>query len=168
MPLNLLKKYNQLLELVAFNPHNRGKSLYGVFNRDIVDNISFKFRDKQINPTPLDGEIKMSTLFSHLTTVEVDKKTRKREFDMHRSIRLHWVKYHIDQNKGDNMLIYSVKEPNGNRTYIYDITEKYVIVLEPLREINEYYLLSAFHVRGKDAARNKFKRKYKRSLNEVL
>jgi len=168
MPLNLLKKYNQLLELVAFNTYDREKSLYGIFNRDIVENASFKFRNKQINPTPFDGIIKMSTLFAHLTTVIVDKKTRKRDFEMHRSVRLHWVKYHIEQNKKDDILIYSVKEPDGFRTYIYDITEKYVVVLEPLRNINEYYLLSAYHVRGKDAARNKFKKKYKRKLNEVL
>ena len=168
MPLNLIKKYPQLLELSAFNPHDREKSLYGVFNRDIVNNDSFKFRNKQINPTPLDGEIKMSILFTHLTTVMVDNKTNNREFEMHRSVRLHWVKYHIDEIKDDKLLTFSIKEPNGFRTYIYDITEKYVVILEPLRNKSEYYLLSAFHVRGKDAARNKFRKKYNRKLNEVL
>ena len=66
------------------------------------------------------------------------------------------------------MLIFSVKEPNGNRTYIYDIDENYVIVLEPLREKNEYYLLTAFYVRGKDAKRKKYEKKYKRRLSDLL
>ncbi|QIA08820.1 hypothetical protein [Draconibacterium halophilum] len=168
MPLNQLKQYNQLLELAALNPAQRNKSLYGIFNRDIYNNPSFKFKGKQISPTPQDGEIKMSTLFTHLTTVIVDKATRKREFEMDRSVRLHWVKHHIDEKKKDNMLVFSVKEPEGNRTYIYDIDESYVVILEPLRKKNEYYLLTAYYVKGKDAKRNKFMKKYKRRLNEVL
>ncbi|MCW3789738.1 hypothetical protein, partial [Plebeiibacterium sediminum] len=139
MPFNLLKKYNDLLELTGLSPAQRKDSLMGVFNRDIVNNPSFQYKGKPIQPTPKDGEIPMSTLFTHLTTEVVDKKTRKREFDIHRSIRLHWVKHHVDENKKDNMLIFSVKETEGNRTYIYDEDEKYVIVLEPLRKINEYY-----------------------------
>ena len=43
----------------------------------------------------------------------------------------------------------------------------YVIVLEPLRE-NEYYLLTAFYVRGKDAKRKKYEKKYKRRLSDLL
>ena len=168
MPLNLLKKYNELLDIGGLNPYDRKLSLKGVFDRDIADNPSFKFMEKQITPTPKDGEIKMETLFRHLTTVIVDKQTRKRDFDIHRSQRLHWVKYHINESKKDNMLVYSVKEPNGNRTYIYDKDEKYVVVLEPLRNNKEYYLLSAYYVRGRDAARKKFEKKYKRRLNETL
>ena len=168
MPLNILKKYNDLLELSAYTESQRKKSLYGIFDRDIVNNALFRFDGKKINPTPQDGEIKMSTLFTHLTTVITDKKENKREFDMHRSVRLHWIKYHIEQKKKDNMLIFSVKEPNGNRTYIYDKDEKYVVVLEPLRNIDEYYLLTAYHLQGKDAKKNKFLRKYRRRLDKLL
>lgn len=168
MPLNLLKKYNDLLELGAYNDVQRTKSLYAVFNRDIADNKLFRFNSKPINPTPIDGEIKMSTLFTHLTTVITDRKEKKREFDIHRSVRLHWIKYHLEQKKKDNMFIFSVKEPNGKRTYIYDKGEKYVIVLEPLRKLNEYYLLTAYHLQGKDAKKDKFLKKYKRRLNKVL
>lgn len=168
MPFNLLKRYNDLLDITGMSPHNRKTSLRGVFDRDITNNANFKFRTKQITPTPLDGEIKMETLYHHLTTVIVDKKTRRREYDVHRSQRLHWVKYHLKETKTRNMLVYSVKEPEGNRTYVYDKDEKYVIVLEPLRNIDEYYLLSAYYVRGKDAQRNKFEKKYKRRLNELL
>jgi hypothetical protein len=65
------------------------------------------------------------------------------------------------------MLIFSVKEPDGIRTYIYDKDEQYVIVLEPLRKLSEYYLLSAYYVRGKDAAKDKFEKKYKRKLDKL-
>ena len=168
MPLNLLKKYNATLELVAMNPTDREKSLRGVFNRDIVNNTSFIFRGRQLNPTPKDGEVPMETLFSHLTTQITDIRTRKREFEIQRSIRLHWVKHHVDEKKEDNMLFFSVKEPEGIRTYIYDTDEKYVIVLEPLRKKGEYYLLTAFYVEGKDAKRDKFIKKYVRRLPELL
>ena len=49
------------------------------------------------------------------------------------------------------MLCFSVKEPEGIRTYIYDKNEKYVIVLEPKHKNTIYYLLTAYHLRGKDA-----------------
>jgi len=168
MPFNLLKTYNHLLDFGGYNEHQRKKSLMGVFNRDFTDNPNLKFRRKQITPTPADGIIQMETLFTHLTTVITDKATRHREFELHRSLRLHWIKFHLDERKADNMLIFSVNEPEGNRTYIYDKDEKYVIVLEPLRDGRGYYLLSAFHVMGKDAQRDKFARKYRRKLDEVL
>ena len=168
MPYNLLKEYNALLELDGMNQKDREKSLRGVFNRDVVNNSSFKFQSKQLNPTPHDGEIPMNTLFTHLTTQIIDEKSRKREFEIHRSVRLHWIKYHINERRKDNMLVYSVKEPEGFRTYIFDKDENYVIVLEPLRAKDEYYLLTAFHIRGKDAMRKKFENKYAKRLPETL
>ncbi len=168
MPTNLLKKYNDLLDLTALSEPQRKKSLQGVFDRDIVQNSNFKFNKKQITPTPKDGVITMETLFRHLTTVVEDNNTKARIFDLDRAKRLHWVKYHIDGKKKENILIFSVKEPQGFRTYIYNEDEKYVIVLEPLRNKIEYYLLTAYYVKGKDAKRNKFKKKYKRRLDNLL
>lgn len=169
MPLNLIKIYNALLDIHALNAYQRSASLMGIFNRDIANHPNFCFRNRPITPTPKDGVIEMQTLFTHLTTVMVCKTTRAREYDPDRSCRLHWLKYHIEERKPDNMLIFSVEEPDGFRTYIYDVEEKYVVVLEPLREIDAYYLLSAYHVTGKDAKRDKFGSKYrKRRLPDIL
>ena len=168
MPLNLLKKYNQLLELDLLNAIQRKESLWRIFNRDIILNDNFKFQNKQINPIPKDGIIDIERLYFHLTTVITDKITKKREFEIERSRRLHWVKYHIDHNKTENMLIFSVIEPEGKRTYVYDTDEKYVIVLEPLRNKNEYYLLTAYYLTNKDNKRDKILKKYKRRTIEVL
>lgn len=165
MSFNLIKVYNQLLEIGSFNETQRKKSLMGIFNRDVKNNPNFKFRTKQINPTPKDGEFPLDTLFKHLTTVIVDRKTRKREFERERSIRLHWIKHHINEKKKDEMLVFSTKEKDGVRTYIYDKKEFYVIILEPYRNGLEYYLLTAYHLRGKN--RYKIENKYKRRLNEV-
>lgn len=166
MPLNLLKKYNSLLDISGLNVPNRKISLLKIFDRDITDNASFKLRGKLITPTPKDGEIKMSTLFTHLTTHIVDEKTRRREYDLHRSMRLHWLKHHVDNN--GKVLCFTVKEPQGHRTYIYDRTEKYVIVLEPKHNNTIYYLLTAYHLRGRDGKRDKMMRKYKRRIEEIL
>ncbi|CAM1333372.1 hypothetical protein [Tenacibaculum aestuariivivum] len=168
MPLNLLKKYNDLLDVGAYNQYERTASLQAIFNRDIAGNEHFKFNKKRIQPTPLNGVIVMDTLFTHLTTVITDYNTKQRNFDVQRAVRLHWVKHHIDLKKEENILYFSVKEPQGNRTYIYDKDEKYVIVLEPLRKVDEYYLLTAYHLTGKDAKRNKILKKYKRKLTELL
>ncbi|MDR0565432.1 MAG: hypothetical protein LBG47_00100 [Prevotellaceae bacterium] len=109
----------------------------------------------------------MERLFTHLTTVMADKATKKRDFDMARAIRLHWIKYHIEEHKTSDMLVFSAVEPDGTRTYIYDKAEEYVIVLEPMRRKDEYYLLTAYYLEGKDRARNKMMKKYKRRLAKV-
>ncbi len=154
MPLNLLKTYPQLLEIAHMNEYSRKQSLRAVFDRDITHNTSFKFRGKQIRPTKQEGEPPMQTLFRHLTTRE-DKdeegnKTGERSFEMARSVRLHWVKHHIDELKKDNVEIFSYEDRINRkdviRTYIYDKDEKYVIILEPQRSGSDYYLLTAYHL----------------------
>jgi len=47
--------------------------------------------------------------------------------------------------------------------------EYYVVVLEPRRDNSSYYLLTAYHLEGKDRARDKIMKKYKRGrLSELL
>ena len=167
MAHNLLKKYNNLLDIIGMDERQRKKSLRAVFDRDVTTNPNFKFQTKRINPTPADGVDYMDRLFIHLTTKIVGTE-RSRDYDYPRSARLHWLCYHIEEQKADNMLVFSVDEPEGIRTYIYDEDEEYVIVLEPLRNKNEYYLLTAYHIEGKDKARNKMKKKYKRKIEEVV
>ena len=84
MPCNLIKVYNDLLDLESYTEHQRTVSLKRIFNRDIVENHRFTFRSKKINPTPAEGEDIMERFFRHLTTKITDKSIRKREFDMSR------------------------------------------------------------------------------------
>lgn len=168
MPFNLLKVYNQLLDLIGMDGPTKSRSLLGVFNRDFVHSSQPVFMEKPIFPTPKGVQNNMDILFAHLTTVIVDKKEKRREFDMKRSERLHWVRYHLDQRKADDMMVFSVKEPEGIRTYVYDKAENYVVILEPLRKTAGYYLLTAYYVEGRDAKRDKFEKKYTRRLREVL
>lgn len=168
MPLNLIKTYNGLLDIDTLSILGRIKSLRGIFDRDFIHTQPIAFRNKAITPTPVDGVATMDTLFHHLTTKKETPEFPKRIFDRSRSIRLHWVRFHLDERKADNMLHFTVKEPEGFRTYVYDRSEEYVIVLEPLRNGTAYYLLSAYKLEGKDAQRKKIERKYKRRWNELL
>ena len=150
-----MKKYNALLEVDMLTPAQRALSLRGVFNRDIQNNESFAFRAKKIYPIPAEGMDKLELLFSHLTTKVTDEKTKHREYDRSRSIRLHWIRHHIEEKKQDGMLIFSTINGREKRTYIYDRNEKYVIVLEP-KEVKKqnakgedyfyryYYFLTAY------------------------
>lgn len=165
MPTNLIKKYPELLELGHLPLHKRLVSLRGVFDKDVTNNKFFKFRSKQINPTTQDGEIPLDTLFRHLTTEEVDKKTKKREFEMDRSQRLHWVRYHIEERKTSNVLVFSTDEKRSVRTYIFDTEQNYVIILEPYRSGNEYYMITAYYLQGRNI--EKMHKKYKRRLPNV-
>ena len=170
MPLNLIKTYSQLLDIVGLTVPQRTVSLKGIFKRDIEDNEHFKFQNKQIRPLKKEGQDSMETLFHHLTTKEdKDGKGNRlgtRSYELARSQRLHWLKHHIEEQKKGNMDIFSfkdrVKGKNIIRTYIYDIEQEYVIILEPQRSGTDYYLLTAYHLnepRGKEQIETKRKRK---------
>jgi len=157
MPLNLIKTYPQLLELGHMEEHQRTQSLQSIFKRDIEENPGLNFRDKIIRPVKGE-EPAMVILFRHLTTEEIEledengKRYPKRIFEMDRSQRLHWVRYHLEEKKKDNVEIFSVevrdqkKRKDIIRTYIFDLDQKYIIVLDPQRTQHDYYLLSAYYL----------------------
>ncbi|KUF38634.1 hypothetical protein AS361_05195 [Myroides marinus] len=176
MALNLLKIYNTHLELSHFTEAQRTNSLRGIFDRDIANNEKFQFRTKIIRPLKKEGEIDMETLFSHLTkkseevTDENGVKIKARNiFDNDRSKRLHWIWHHIQEIK-ENLHVFSCEERKGGKnvihTYIFDAEENYVIVLEPQRSKQDYYLLSAYYL-NEEWARKSMRKKWKKRLQEV-
>ena len=171
MPLNLLKKYNQLLELGHLNEKQRDISLKGIFSRDIVSNLKFKFQGKHIHPIKKDGEPAIETLFNHLTRKsETIENVKSRDvFDIKRSERLHWIWHHVQEI--DSIKIFSHQDRIGGRsvirTYLFDEKENYVIVLEPYRKTTDYYLLSAYYLEDKYGGIKTMKKKYLRKLDKV-
>ena len=175
MPFNLIKTYSDLLELGQYTEPQRKASLMSIFKRDIENNSDLKFLSKQIRPiTKDDGESAMSTLYHHLTTKEDEdakgKKLGKRSFEMARSVRLHWIRHHIDGKKTSNFVIFSfidrVSGKNHIRTYLYDLDQEYVIILEPQRSGKEYYLLTAYHL-NEPFGKKQIEKKMKNKLNEI-
>ena len=177
MPFNLLKTYPQLLELGQLNEHQRTESLQRIFKRDIEENPGLNFRTKTIRPIK-DEEPAMVILFRHLTTekIEVEDengiKYPKRIFEMDRSQRLHWIRFHLEENKKDNIEVFSVEERDQKkrkdiiRTYIYDLEQKYIIVLDPQRTQKDYYLVTAYHL-NKEYGEKKIKKLMKKRLPEL-
>lgn len=166
--LNLLKIYDNLLELDHLGVWDRKKSLQGIFKRDFINNTLY-FRSKLVRPTPKEGQTAMDVLFHHLTTCEGDCKEKdeekKREYDRFRSIRVHWIRHHICEKTPEALDIFSTRDKQGIRTYIYDKTRRYVIVLEP-RKNDSYYLLTAYYLSG--GGYYKIESKSKRRLSEIL
>ncbi len=159
MPFNLTKKYPTLLELNHLSDFDRINSLKGIFNRDIAENSNFSFRGKKIYPIKSEGVIDMEREFKHLTCKEVveeseGKKFPKRIYDSFRSERLHWIRTHIEEKVNDSVFeVFSTierdqrKRKDVYRTYVYNVTRKYVVVLEPqFRGSQAYYLLSAYYL----------------------
>lgn len=177
MPFNLLKIYPQLLELGHFNEHQRDESLQRIFKRDIEENPGLNFRTKTIRPIKGE-EPAMVILFRHLTTEKIEaedengKKYPKRIFEIDRSQRLHWIRYHLEEKKKENVGIFSVEERDQKkrkdiiRTYIYDLEEKYIIVLDPQRTQQDYYLITAYYL-NKEYGEKKIKKLMKRRLPEL-
>lgn len=174
---NLTKKYPELLDLAHYpNETQRNKVLIAIYERDIEDNPSFKFREKRIYPIKDDGAVEMARELMHLTCKEVEEDgVKHRVFDINRSRRLHWIKPHIDETTGEaDIEVFSVVERDQKnrkdiaRTYIYNKPQKYVIVLEPqVRSGNAYYLLTAYYL-DEDYGEKQLKKKMKKCLKELL
>lgn len=176
MPFNRVKIYPELLELGHLSARDRISSLRSIFRRDIEDNPKFNFRAKIIRPIKSDG-MAMEALFKHLITEEIEvesergKKYKKREFEMHRSRKLHWIRPHIEERIRESIEVFSTEERNEGktvyRTYVYNISKKYVVVLEPQRSQNDYYLLSAYYL-NRSYGEKEMGKKLKKKLAEVL
>lgn len=171
MPFNLMKRYPQLLELAGMSEKERIKSLRLVFDRDITDNNQFSFRTKRIYPIKTNGKIDMDREFLHLTTNEDlgENGIMHRIYDCFRSERLHWIRTHIEEKTGDNIVIFSIEERNQKkrvdetRVYIYNKGQKYVVVLEPLRNSMAYFLLTAYYL-NKEYGEKQIKKKMKKGV----
>ncbi len=174
MPLNLAKKYDQLLDIGQYNEYQRKESLMRIFKRDIEDNPNFKFKKKQIRPTKKEGESPMQTLYHHLTTRddkdEKGKKLGARSFEMARSVRLHWVKVHIEETTKVDVVVFSYEDRvDGKdviRTYVYNKTSEYVLILEPQKSNQDYYLLTAYYL-NEPGGKKQIEKKLKRKLDKV-
>lgn len=180
MTFNLLKKYSDLLELKHLGEYDRINSLKRVFERDITNNPNFQFQNKKIYPVKADGVIDMEREFKHLTCKEIEeeidgRKYSRRVYDSFRSERLHWIKCHIDEQVKDSQIeIFSTcerdrgKHKDVYRTYIYNVTRKYVVILEPqIRNRHSYYLLSAYYL-NESYGEKQMNKKMKSKIGNVL
>jgi hypothetical protein len=178
MPLNQIKKYSDLLEIMHLNEYQRIESLRFIYDRDIQENEKLAFQTKIIRPIKKDGQPSFDTVFNHLIkeveeVEENGKKIKKRVFEKDRAQRLHWVRFHIELTKKSGVEIFSteerdiVKRKNVFRTYIYDTEQEYVVILEPQNSGLDYYLLSAYYLNKSWATKNMLK-KMKKKLPSVL
>lgn len=171
MPLNLTKRYPNLLELAGMSEKERTRSLHLIFDRDIADNDQFSFRSKRVYPIKTDGQIDMDREFLHLTTnEELDEDgVSHRIYDRFRSERLHWIRTHIEERTGDDIIVFSIEERNSKkrvdetRVYIYNKGQKYIIVLEPQRNGQAYFLLTAYYL-NKEYGEKQIKKKMKKGI----
>lgn len=178
MPHNQIKKYPQLLEIMHLNEYARKVSLRAIFDRDITENDRFLFNKKVIRPTKLDGEIDLGNVFTHLITEDIyetdenGKQVKRREFEKDRAHRLHWLKPHVEAKIKDEVHCFSVVERDQRkrkdvvRTYIFNVTEKYVVVLEPQNSNKDYYLLTAYYLNKKYGLKQ-MKKKMEQKLAEL-
>jgi hypothetical protein len=170
MPLNLTKKYPDLLDLMMSEAENL-ESLRGVFRRDIEGNTNFLFRGVCIYPLKREGQFDMEVLFDHLTrrgedTVDGTCNYKHRVFEKERSERLHWIRHHIEEKSPNCIHVFTLEERTGKgknviKTYIYDSGQKYVIILEHQRK-GGYYLLTAYYLSEKYGSK-KIEKKLKQS-----
>lgn len=168
MPLNLTKKYPELLDLSGAEEDSL-RSLRSVFRRDIEDNTSFLFRKERILPLKSSGIIDMDRLFDHLThkTSEQEGVKHRNIFDKARSERLHWLRTHIEERVSDEVEVFTLVERNKGKdavkTYLWNRGKRYVVVLEHQRH-GGYYLLTAYYLSeewGEQTIQKKFERSKK-------
>ncbi|PSL23809.1 hypothetical protein CLV60_1154 [Dyadobacter jiangsuensis] len=168
MPHNLTKIYDNLLEVGHLSELMRSQSLRRIFDRDFDGTLAF--RRRQIRPIKKDGEASLDTAFRHLTTREDKDSNGKtlgsRSFETYRSVRLHWIKHHLCESSPTSIEVFSFEDRVAGRdkirTYVYDVRNEYVIILEPQRSLMDYYILTAYYLNepgGLKQINNKLKKR---------
>ncbi|MES2286842.1 MAG: hypothetical protein V4547_14225 [Bacteroidota bacterium] len=140
---NLDTRFADFLNIFG-TPAEVEAALMPVFLRDMVDHPCMHFNGKPI--VYVRGPLDAQRAFNHLTKKEEDGG--RKYFDFDRAKRLHWVKYFLEKGLTKNKFwVFSYVHPkHGLRTYIYHKKLKFVVILEP--SPNEYFLVSAFYVKG--------------------
>ena len=178
MAFNLIKKYNQHLEIDHLSVRERTKELKEIFDRDISNNDKFLFRKKVIRPLKKEGIIDIESLFKHLTHKSENESYKRgvviksrNIFDIQRSKRLHWILPHIEEKIDDDVSLFSannrIRGKNIIRTYLFNKKEEYVIILEPQRSGMDYYLITAYYLEKKYGGPKSIGKKYKNRLPQV-
>ncbi len=160
MPFNLSKAYADLLDIGYLPEQARRKSLRGIFDRDFQQGQTLSMRGKPVYPLPHAAPVDLDPVFWHLISCTVPGDKTKRDYESERACRLHWVKPHLEETVPDPLLVFETDEGGEDRLYILNKKEKYLVVLNPLRKVEGYYLLTAYHL-GDDSLR-KMMRKYER------
>ncbi len=178
MAINIIKRYSDFLELNHYSSSQKTASLKTIFDRDIGDNVNFKFKNKIIRPLKKEDVIDVESLFKHLTHRTDRTKDKKGKviisrsiFDVERSKRLHWISPHLKGKITDEVKIFSsnnrIRGKNVIRTYIYNVTQDYVIILQPQRSKLDYYFITAYYLEKKYGGPKMINNKYKNKLEEV-
>jgi len=182
MAFNLNKKYPELLEINHYrSEYDRDVILRKIFDRDIQENGKLIYNSKQIHPLKdIEGVSSMNDLFGHLTregTKEIDSNGKtiasRNVFEQDRSMRIHWIKTHLDEKVKDKIEVFSIierdkkKREDVTKTYIYNTVKKYVVVLMCQRSNKDYYLLTAYYL-NKTYGEKDIKRKMKNCLPCIL
>lgn len=177
---NLTKIFPELLDINGMNPFQRKQSLRRIYDRDIIGDPNCSFRTKKIYPIKNNDSIDIDRNFDHLTTGDVEKidpesgrKYTSREFEPCRSIRLHWIKKHLQESTpNSDLIIFSCymrdkqKRKDILRTLIYNKDHKYVVVLEPQIKSSAYYLITAYYL-NKSYGVKEIQKMYKRRVNNI-
>ena len=83
---------------------------------------------------------------------------------MPRSVRLHWVRGHIEATVPAELVLFTDNDNRPSRTYILNRAERYTVVLEP-RSNGTYYLLTAYHLDDRNFL--KLQRKAERAAKDA-
>ena len=84
-------------------------------------------------------------------------------------LQSYWIKTHIEERTGDDIIVFSIEERNPQkrvdetRVYIYNKGQKYIIVLEPQRKGQAYFLLTAYYL-NKEYGEKQIKKKMKKGI----
>ncbi len=145
-PTNLNKEFDEFLDIIGKSPDDAMASLRLIFNRDMINFPCKEFNGRVMVYTrdPLDAERQLN----HLVKKKINGE--RKYIDNERAKRLHWVKYFLENAlKRNKYWVFSYKHPKeGIRTYIYHKNLKFIVILEPNIDKNEYYLITAYYVLG--------------------
>ena len=140
--------------------------LYEIFKNDFIDNRTYLAEEIYIDPISNDIEpsVNKEKIFWHIIT-RVHQKSKKREFDKERAIRIKWIKS-IILNYADTQikLFYNYEKNNKIRLYLWAYNVDFVVIIQKLGKRSSY-LVTSFYI-DKNYNRNIYQKRYESYINK--
>ncbi len=107
---------------------------------------------------PFQGKL---DIFNHVITGKINTYRTPGKFNLKRAVRIHWIKYIIDNYK-NGVCYFNEQTRKGLNHYFWLVNEKFIVIFIETKT-HKYFLKTAFYI-DKPTYEHKFQKKYETYL----
>ena len=144
---------------------DRIEFLYSIFRNDFIINRCFLADKIYIDPKSHQKKDSKERVFWHIIT-KTNPKTKKREFDINRASRIHWIKKIILNcfDKEIKLFYHYESKQKVIRLYLWAYRQDFIVIIQKLGDTSSY-LVTSFYIE-KHYNRKIYQKRYETYLSK--